>query len=349
MLVFAFAIFYLVCMIMQLNSNQVTVRQFLSFSCVVLAFMAGLRNIDIWPDTSVYAYGFQISNTLFRFSLSDTPYGYKEEGFYFLSVLVRTFTSNAHVFLLFISAITFLFIYKSLRSLSIYPLIGLCVYIARFMIGRNFIQIRSGLAYAIVIYAIPLIQRKDWKRYFLLVLIAYTMHHSAIIAVPIYFICNWLKPKNMYVYFGLIVAFAIGIFGQGVVHGFIEDNASDLDIVRYTERGGEENYFEGTGLSNPMIYFQTVLLLVYTKLEKKLAPIDKYYYVIRWCYLYATIILISFCTYKVLAGRTSTLFATLEIAIIPALAQLMGRRNKALSFTFIGVLLTTIFFLYQNQ
>lgn len=349
MLVFAFAIFYMVCMMVQLIPNQSTVRQFLLLSCVVLAFMAGFRDINAWADTPVYAYGFQVSNNLLNFSFTDIPFGYHEHGFYFLSVIVRTFTSNPHIFLLFIAAASFFFIFKSLRTLSIYPLIGLCVYIARFMIGRNYIQIRSGLAYAIVIYAVQFIQNKDWKRYFLLVLIAYTMHYSAIIAAPVYFICNWLKPKKMYVYLGLIAAFAVGMFGQGVVHGFVEDNASDLDILRYTEKGGEVNYFEGTGLSNPMIYFQTIILLIYTKLEKKLAPIDKNYYVIRWCYLYATIILISFCTYKVLAGRTSTLFATLEIAIIPALAQLLGRKYKVLSFTFIGVLLTAIFFLYQNQ
>ena len=118
-------------------------------------------------------------------------------------------------------------------------------------------------------------------------------------------------------------------FWTRFVHTLVEDNASDLSIgVRYTDAGGEKAQLEGLGMRNPMIYFQCFILLFYTFLEKRLAPLNKYYYIIRNAYLYSTMILICFCTYKVLSARTSSMFATLEFAIIPSLIYMFNKKNR---------------------
>ena len=287
---------------------------------------------------------------IFDYSLSDKPYGYREKGFYFLQVVVKTFTDNPTIFLLALSGLTFYILYKDIKQYSIFPLIGLCAYIARFIIGRNFIQIRAGIAYVVLMLSIKYIYEKDWKRYFLIVFIAWTLHRSCIVAVPLYFVCNWINVKKWHIYVALVFSFLVGIFGQGFVHSIVEDNASDLSIGnRYIDAGGERRQLEGLGMRNPMIYFQCFILLTYTFLEERLAPLNKYYYVIRNAYLYSTMILICFCTYKVLSARTSSMYATMEFAIIPSLIYLFNKKNRMLAFFITGIALTYIFYMYMGR
>lgn len=349
-MVIVFFIFFFVAVALEMQGNKKNRDAMLVLACIVLAIGAGFRDIYYWPDTFVYVLSFnEHTPTLDNYSLSDIPYGYVERGFYFLQVVLKTFTDNPSIYLLAISVLTFYILYKDIKQYSIFPLIGLCAYIARFFIGRNFIQIRAGLAYAILILSIKYIFEKDWKRYFLIVFIAWTLHRSCIIAIPLYFICNWIHVRKWHVFLALIFSFLVGFFGQSFVHSIVEDNASDLSIGnRYIDAGGEKIQLEGLGMRNPMIYYQCIILLAYTFLEKRLAPLDKYYYILRNAYLYSTMILICFCTYKVLSARSSSMYATLEFAIIPSLIYLFNKKNRMLAFIITGIALTYIFYLYMG-
>jgi len=113
--------------------------------CIILTLIVGLRDIDIWPDTFAYAYDFEFYTTdLFDFKFNSVCYG--EGGFYILSSIIKTITSNSTIYLTIISALTFYCLYKVLQKYSVFPLIGLCIYVARFIFGRNFMQIRAALA-----------------------------------------------------------------------------------------------------------------------------------------------------------------------------------------------------------
>ena len=347
MIVVIFFIFFFVAVAFE-QKGYANKNALLVLSCIVLAFIAGIRDIYYWPDAFVYAWSFMnYTPDITDYSISDKPYGYSEKGFYFLAVIVKTIFDNVTVFMLFISGLTFYFLYKDLKEFSIFPLVGLCAYIARFYLGRNFIQIRAGLAYAILMLSIKYIFEKDWKRYFLIVFIAWLFHRSCIIAIPLYFICNWIHVKKWHVLLALGISFLIGIFGQGFVHSIVEDNASDLNIgTRYVDAGGEKIQLEGLGMRNPMIYVQSFILIAYTFLEKRLAPVNKYYHILRVAYLYSAMILICFCTYKVLSARTSSMFATLEFAIIPSLIYMFNKKNRLFAFIITGLALSAIFYMY---
>lgn len=346
MAVILFFIFFFIATSYEQRNNKYKYTV-LASACFILALIAGLREAWSWADAPVYMYSFLKSPDIFNFSFSDNITGYSEKGFYFLSVLVRTFTDNYHIFFLVVSFLSFYYLYKNLKQYSIFPLIGLFAYISRFYYGRHFIQIRAGLSYIILIVGIKYILEKDWKRYFLIVLIASLFHRSAWVGIPLYFICNWINIRKWHILVALAISFIIGIWGQGLMHILVEDNASDLNIVRYSEAGGENRHLIGLGIRNPMIYFQCFLLLTYTFLEKRLAPLNKYYYVIRTAYLYSTMILICFCTYKVLSARTSSIYATLEFAIIPSLVYLFNKKNRQFAIFATGMVLTAIFYMYQ--
>lgn len=315
----------------------------LYFLFFLLALIAGSRGLE-FSDTGAYTYAFQNeAPTLANYSILSKSMYYDESGFFLLAVLVKTFTSSPRVYLLIVALITMFIMCINDKKYSVYPFIGLCVYVARFYMGRDFIQIRASISYAILFWAIQYIYEKKIVLYFLWVFIAYQFHHSAVVAIPLYFLCNWIELNKWHIVVGLIVAFIIGGVYPDVVRLYVEDNASDLNISADYTTGGTEAYVEGKGLLNPLIYFQCAILLLYTYYEELLAPQNKYYYVLRTGYFYSTLILIVFCTYAVLSGRTATIFATLEMAIIPSLLGIVNSQNRNLAYFIIGVAVTGIF------
>lgn len=316
-------------------------RYWLMAICLVLAFLAGTRDPNSWADTEVYVASFlDYTPTISDLTQFSQPFGYSEMGFYYIGVIVKTFSSNVVIYLLVVALLSFFFLYKAFDKYCLYPIFGVCAYISRFYLARNFIQIRAGLSYAIILMAIQYITTKDWKRYFAWVFVAYLFHHSAIIAVPLYFLCM-LDIKKKHIVMGLGMAFVIAAFFSNVVRSMVADNASDLSVDTYVA----EEYQREWGLSNPMIYFQTFLLLVYTFTEDRMRLTTSHYLTIRNAYFYSTLILITLSCYTALSGRVSSQFATLEMVIIPSIAYSFMKRDRWIAYLGMGATLTAIFYL----
>jgi len=339
----SFALLYIVT-IFSTGEGREKQQRLMLIVCVILAFLAGTRNPDRWADTWVYVRDFlSYSPPLYDYSVV-APYGYDEKGFHFLGSIVKTFTDDYVAYLLFVSAITFYVLYYDFKKYCIIPLLGVCDYVARFYLNRNFIQIRSALAIAIVIFAIQYAFNKDWRRYFLFIFIAYLFHHSSLIAVPFYFF-NKIKFKKWHVVFGLVLAMIASVTLAPAIRDTVEQYSSDLQYEAYV---GEEYQQADIGLRNPMIWLQLFLLLYFTFFEKRLKQFSEYYYLFRNAYFYSTLILITFSQYTALSGRTSTMFATVEIAMVPILAMSFKKNQRLLFYVITGVLLFFFFMLKQN-
>lgn len=315
----------------------------LAFVFFLLAFYVGNRDVLAWSDTEVYLMSFNETKPLSEFTFFDQVYGYSERGFFLLGVLVKTFTSSVVAYFTFIAAITYLFIFEDLRKYSIYPFIGLCVYLARFMTGREMTQIRAALAIAVVIWGTRYVKNNEYWKCLAVIILAYYFHTSAIIALPMLFF-NKFTFSKVQIYWGLVLSFIIaGFYG-----GFIKDLVSSSDFVNemarsYVQEGSEKAW--SNTLANPMIYYQSFILLLFTFYEEKLAKNSPYYYIIRNAYFYSTVILIVLCQYAVLAARTSTIFATYEMAMIPLLVSLFQPRNRWMPITAIMIFYSILFYL----
>jgi len=312
----------------------------LMITCVVMALLAGLRDYT-WPDTLVYVDSFEYyTHPLYEWTPVDEPLGYSEYGFYFLGVIFKTFSSNTTAYLTFIAVLTFIFMYKDFKRYCYYPLFGVAAYISRFYLARNFIQIRAGLSYAIVLWAVQYISKRDWKRYFLWIFIAYQFHESAILAVPLYFLCM-INIKKWHIWTGIAVAFILGGVFTGFMRGLVAEYASDIASTYVYAEGYQREW----GLLNPVIYFQLAVLYLYTQNEEVLKYTSEDYYTMRTAYFYSTFILISVSMYTALSGRTSSMFSTLEMAIIPAILNTFSKRNRSIGYVGLGIVLAAIFYM----
>lgn len=312
----------------------------LMITCVVMALLAGLRDYS-WNDTLIYVISFEdYTNPLYEWSQLDDPFGYSEYGFYFLGVIFKTFSSNTTAYLTFIAALTFFFMYKDFKRYCYYPLFGVAAYISRFYLTRNFMQIRAGLSYAIILWAVQYISKRDWKRFFFWILIAYQFHTSAVLAVPLYFLCM-INIKKWHIWTGIAVAFILGGVFTGFMRGLVAEYASDIASTYVYAEGYQREW----GLLNPVIYFQLAVLYLYTQNEEVLKNTSEDYYTMRTAYFYSTFILISVSMYTALSGRTSSMFSTLEMAIIPAILNTLSKRNRSIGYVGLGIVLSAIFYM----
>ena len=336
-----FYIFFYIFALIAEQLKQKDKQMLLMLTCVVMALMAGFRDPSLWADTGVYVMSFEdYTNPLYEWSQIDEPFGYSEYGFYFLGVIFKTFSSNTTAYLTFIAALTFIFMYKDFKRYCYYPLFGVAAYISRFYLARNFIQIRAGLSYAIILWAVQYISKRDWKRYFLWVLLAMQIHTSAVIAVPLYFLCM-VRVKRWHIWTGIAVAFILGGVFTGFMRGLVAEYASDIASTYVYAEGYQREW----GLLNPVIYFQLAVLYFYTENENVLKYTSEDYYTMRTAYFYSTFILISVSMYTALSGRTSSMFSTLEMAIIPAILNTFSKRNRSIGYVGLGIVLSAIFYM----
>lgn len=309
--------------------------------CIIYTLIVGSRS-NIWNDTPNYWSVFSdYAKPLWEVEKTRDSHFLSDKGYLILNSLIRSFTDNRFIFFTIIAGITNWLLYKNLKEYCVYPIAGLMVYIGRFGITRNFMQIRAAMAILIVTLAIKFVADRNLRKYLFWVLIASTIHFSMLLAIPLYWIKKLnLTPRKILIY--CVGAIVIAWFYSEA----IADSVSKLSIeyqigLAYTMETSE--YTEGKGLANGMIYFQMIVLLIYSFNERQLAHKTPYYYTIRDAYFLSTMLLILLASFGVLSGRSSTIFATMEIFILPALCKI-GNLKYQYPQTVAVALLGLVFF-----
>lgn len=320
---------------------------------LALCIIVGFRSIE-WPDTGNYISAFKaMSSDLLKndywvsYSNNKFYYGYGECGFIFITKIIKVITDNWAVYLFLISVITFGFLYKFLSQYGLYPIIGLFIYIGRFMIFRNMAQIRTALALTIILLSLKYAHHRKLIKYSIIIGFASLFHISALIALPFYFINAYrFGTKQIIIILSASALFAI--FCETFLTGFVQ-NISVLSGMGQSYVGGTEKYSTGLGILNPVIYYQSFLLIIYSYLSSKIESKVKYYNTVKNAYLTSTVLLISLSPFLVLSGRLSTIFATLEICILPSFIIASSRKNKEFAILLIGLLSTGFLFINLSK
>lgn len=339
-MILAFTLFVVFCFWLSLNSQKQNV--ILTISLLLIVVLIGFRNV-LWNDTQGYIAAFRQAPDIWHFSIYSSDAVYKEKGYHFLASMVKTIWDNDRFYLLAMGALSMFLLYKILRNYCLLPLIGLCDYMGRFLLNRDFIQIRSSLAILIVIYSLKFVKERSFWKYFLCVLIASQFHQMAWIGLPFYFF-NLIHFKNWHIVCGLVLA---AVFSQTLgpsISNVVEKYSDDLDYATYTSGAYIE---EALKLKNPMIYFQSAVLLLYCYFEGKIKKLSSYYSIYKNAYFYSTIILIFFCNYTALSGRTSTIFATVEIFMLPMMVFAFKKKLPRNLFLMSIGLIIIYFFAYK--
>ena len=150
--------------------------------CVVLSLFMGMRN-DFTADYNSYAGEFQ-KNAAQSFKGVITDNDYMELGYRILNKVIGIFSTNIGVYMTIIaSAFVFLIILEGRKEvISIYIYILLFVNCGIYFLTFNLM--RQGLAAAIAYAATDYLRRGNRRKYFIAIIIATSIHTSAIVMLP---------------------------------------------------------------------------------------------------------------------------------------------------------------------
>lgn len=178
------------------EKNQKMISIFISIWLVVIIVISGLRG-DFTADSFSYQKIFRIfseggwntflSSFNFNYHLNVTELGYVT-----INYIVGLFTKNFIWLQIIVACITYIPIAKWCRDSSDIGL-SLCLFlsIGTYIEGLN--TVRNIMAASIFIIGIKYIISGEFKKYLAICLLASTIHMSALIMIPIYFVFR-LKP-----------------------------------------------------------------------------------------------------------------------------------------------------------
>lgn len=221
------------------NDNQ-TIKTYRTCAFIVFAyiiFWIGIRNAFV--DTAAYIRSF---NTVVWDDLTKLDFTFGSGwGFKVLEILFKHFISdNYHFWLMFIAiisgtcvAVTF---YR--YSCNFYYTVFIFLSLTTFTWMMN--GIRQFLAVAIIFACTPLIEKKKFLKYTIVVLLCSTIHASCIIMLPVYFISRskpWKKRTMLVI---LIALFAVLFADQftGILDTMLSDTTYTISSDSYLNDDG---------------------------------------------------------------------------------------------------------------
>lgn len=170
-------------------------------------FQSGLRDLNNLPPTNdipnyITRYEEVLRtpwSTLFnQFDLYSSDYEDRDNGYPIFMKVTQVFSEN-FTFFMFVTAIVFMIplgviINKYVKS-SLGIILSFLIFFALFLNIINCFM-RQAITLAICMFALRYVLSRKWIKYFGLILIAFTIHTSSIIAAPLYFLPIFSKSRK---------------------------------------------------------------------------------------------------------------------------------------------------------
>lgn len=182
------------------------------------------------------------------------------DSFYFLQIILAIFVN--------------IVVFHTIRKHSINPFFTILLYYLLFYVNLNMEILRESIPICLFLIGIPLLKKKKYINYFILSIIAYFSHESAIILFVFPFIIKLKISKKIYV-IGIITL----LIFSSILSIYIINN---LEIIKFLINENKHDYFDQTDIPLSTQIFNIlkyvaiptfILLLFYEKitdLERKI-------------------------------------------------------------------------------
>ena len=189
-----------------------------------------------------------------------------EFGYDMLNYIISFVTHNRYVFILIYTLIVYFLLYQSFKQqVSNYPFAGMLFMGIWFFF--TFTYLRQVLAASVCWMAIKYAAERKPLQFFAIVLLAYTIHNSAIVFAPLYFVPN-VKFKPWMVIAGLAVCLAIGLTSlpAGLFEQYGEITNTELRMGAMEEQNTIGFRFE---YLLEAVVFVTLIFLRYERVDEQ--------------------------------------------------------------------------------
>lgn len=271
------------------------------------------------------------------------PVGGAEVGFMILNNFSKLLMESYTLCLFLQGLILYAFLYISLKTLSPYPLFSLFVFYSMNLGGIFFI--RQTIAMAITLFSVSFIAKKKLVKFVLLVLLASTIHRTAILFLFAYFVF-WRSYNIKSVLFYIsVAAVAGGIIGVIIVSYLSSIGLGEISnrLIMYADSDYESTMkvsnasFLFRGLINRAFVVSIVLMFLWKYRQK-----DLVFNGIFNLYLFGIVIFVFVAPISRELIRLTGYFDMTQLLIYPYVLYKMPVKYKQPFF-----LLLTIFFFYR--
>ncbi|HEY2420684.1 MAG TPA: EpsG family protein [Neobacillus sp.] len=288
------------------------------FICIVicsLVLISGLRsNIG---DTGAYKHLYVINNFSWDYVKSQ-----KDIGFGIIQMLIKNYSSDPQVMIFITALLTNVLIITVFSKYSRMFEISTYVYITSGFFLTSMNGIRQCLAAAIVFAATKFLFEGSWKKYTLVVLIASTIHQSALILIPIYFIIRrkaWTK-----------MTFALLFLAVFIVIGFNYFSEVLFAALESTQYGGYKDFSEGGANIIRVAVEGAPLFIAFLGREKLKEIMPNSDYIVNLSIINLLFMIIS--TQNWIFARFAIYFSLYQFILISWIVMLFKENNRRLIY-----------------
>ncbi|MGD6815514.1 EpsG family protein [Metabacillus sp. 84] len=299
------------------------------FTSMVLVAVSGLRtNIG---DTFFYMHSFQTDMTWDKI-LSD-----KDIGFGMMQMMLQSFSKDPQILIFTTALITNLLIVLVLYQYSRMIELSLFVFITSGMYLVSMNGLRQFLAAAIIFAATTFLFKRKWFLFFITILFASTIHQSALIMLPIYFLVNrraWTKETYI-----LLMLAALAVIGYGQFSAIL------FAAIENTQYSGYQSFSEGGASFLRVIVHAAPVILAYFGREKLREMFPYSDVVVNMSILGLVFMLIS--TQNWIFARFSIYFGLYELILISWIVKIFRPKDEKLVYYSI-IICYFIYFYYEH-
>lgn len=260
-----------------------------------------------------------------------------EKGYILLNKITLFFTKDYVGIFLITSFIFCFFIYLAIYQQSKKPWLSIFIFITSTLYFISMNLVRQSITIAIFFYSIKYIVDRNFKKYLFFILIASSIHQTALIFIPVYFIVNFKISfkRFLILYVGLEVL--VPLF-KGVIYNFIS-------TTKYAYYIGSIYDNSETTIVAPLISL-VIVLIGYYYLNKDTNIQDRYYRVYLNIQILATLISTALGVFP-LSLRIFVDFEYIQLLFIPSIVS--REKNKFYKTSLlIGIILCYSFYCYYT-
>jgi hypothetical protein len=312
------------------------------FTLVLFIVLAGLKynvGTDIAQYNSLYEHSSAYSN------IARTGV---EPGYYVLMKLFRLFGLGFVFFWFMICLANLSAKFYIFKKYTPYLFPALLIYFVGLFFERDFDGIRQGIGIGICYLSIPFILKRRFWPFFILVLLATSIHVSSIIFVAAYWLPN-MKFSNKFIIIVLVIQVLMVSLHLSVTQGllglFPDSFVKDRLETYLNSSTADEKYSGQVGLSIGIL-FRIMVLICFILFRKRIQIEEKLYAFLKYGFFVGIFFSLLFNDVDILSHRLPYGFREMQIFIIPYFLTI----SKNLFFRFsiiIALFLYSVLLLYR--
>lgn len=304
-------------------------RLFTLLALLTLVFVSGLRsNIG---DTFFYMHAYKINRIDWAYILEN-----KDIGFGILQMLLQKISMNPQLLIFMTALITngliIMVLYKYCRLIEI----GLYVFITSGLFLTSMNGLRQFLAAAILFMGTKYLIDGNWKKYGFIVLLASSIHMSAIIMIPIYFLVRskaWSKTTFLLLFLSVILVLGFNYFSELL-----------FSALESTQYGHYQSFSEGGASMLRVLVTSVPLLLAFMGRDRLRELFPASDVIVNMAVLGVVFMLVS--TQNWIFARFYYYFGLYQLLLIPWVVQSFRERDRKLIY--FGILIFYFVFFYYE-